>query len=182
MSDAGGRLTAKGVQQVTACAHAIAQEAPAGVYASPLSRAVQSGEVASGVLELPLAVRDGLEEIRVGDLAGLPYGNAEYRAVQDRWVDGDLSARVPGAESGEEVLARFTEALQAIADLHRGERVLVFTHGAVMSFAVPRLAGNVRNDLARRMYIPNAVPARIEVGDDGWSVVSWPGSTDRSVV
>lgn len=182
MSDAGGRLTPKGIGQVTACARQLAPEAPAGVYASGVRRAWQSGEIAATVLGLPLAVRTGLEEIRVGDLAGRPFGDAEYRDVQERWVDGELDARIPGAESGREVLTRFTAALQAIADVHRGERIIVFSHGGIMSFAVPRLAGNVRNDLARRMYLPNAEPARIEIGDDGWTVLTWPGSTDRSVI
>ena len=75
----------------------------------------------------------------------------------------------PGAESGREVIDRFRDALETIADQHRGEQVLVFTHGAIMSLVVPHLSYNVRDDLAYLQFIPNAVPARVEGGDEGWA-------------
>ena len=49
-----------------------------------------------------------------------------------------------------EALDRFREALHHIADLHRGETVLVFTEGSVVSFAVPRLATGARSGPRRR--------------------------------
>ena len=73
-------------------------------------------------------------------------------------------------------------ALQSIADQHRGEQVLVFTHGGVMSLVLPRVSVNVRNDLAHQRFLPNAVPARVEAGDDGWRVITWPGQVDASAV
>jgi probable phosphoglycerate mutase len=182
MSDDGGFLTDKGREQVTACARELIPARVARVYTSPLERARQSAHVAAPVLDIHTVVLDGLAEISVGDCAGKPWGDPSYQDVLARWVAGDLDARIPGAESGREVLERFRGALQEIADQHRGEQVLVFSHGGVMSFAIPRLAGNVRDDLAREGYLPNAVPARVEVGDDGWRVVTWPGSEDKAVV
>jgi len=182
MSDDGGWLTDLGASQVQALAAKAAPQRVAKVWSSPLGRAVQSGRLAAGVLDVGDEVLSGLEEIRVGECVGRPFGDPSFQDVYDRWVAGDLDVRVPGAESGREVLERFREALQLIADQHRGETVVVFTHGGVMSFVIPRLSGNVSNDLAAERFLPNAVPARIEIGDDGWRVLDWPGTADRAVV
>lgn len=182
MSDDGGWLTETGQVQVTECAHDLLDRRIAAVYSSPLQRAAESGALAGQELGVRHRVIEGLEEIRVGERAGQPWSDPVTRAVYDAWFRGDLAARIPGAESGEEVLARFREALQGIADEHRGEQVLVFTHGGIMSLAVPRLSDNVRDDLAYLQFLPNAAPARLEIGDDGWRVVSWPGAATRDEV
>ena len=106
----------------------------------------------------------------------------ELASVFKAWVHGDLGRFIPGGESGAEVLERYREALQTIADQHRGETVLVFSHGGVMSFALPRLSATVRDDLAEQRYLPNCAVAEVAVDGDGFEVVSWPGSRDRDVV
>jgi probable phosphoglycerate mutase len=45
-----------------------------------------------------------------------------------------------GAESGPDVVERFGRELELVADAHRGEAVLVVTHGGTMSVGVPALA------------------------------------------
>ena len=67
-------------------------------------------------------------------------------------------------------------------DLHRGETVLVFSHGAVMSFCLPRLGRHVRDDLAAQMFLPNCAVAEVSIDADDVTILSWPGSADRSVV
>ena len=70
----------------------------------------------------------------------------------------------------------------AIADQFRGETVLVFSHGGVMSFALPRLSGRLRDDLAAERFLPNCGVVEVAVDGDGFDVRSWPGSADRTVV
>lgn len=182
MSDEGGWLTETGQVQVTECAHDLADRRIVAVYSSAMQRAVESGQLASGELSVRHHALEGLEEIRVGERAGQPWNDPITREVYAAWFRGDLDARIPGGESGTEVVTRFREALQTIADQHRGEQVLIFTHGGIMSLVVPRLAVNVRDDLAYLQFVPNAVPARVEVGDDDWRVLSWPGSASKDVI
>lgn len=182
MSDEGGWLTETGQVQVSECAHDLLPQRIAAVYSSPMQRAVESGALAGLELDVAHHVLDGLHEVRTGDFAGRPWSDPDMRAIHDRWTQGELDVRIPGAETGQEVIDRFAAALGAIADQHRGEQVLVFTHGAVMSLAIPRLSPNVRNDLADRQFLPNAVPAKVEIGDDGWRVLSWPGSATKDVI
>lgn len=182
LSDEGGWLSAKGIAQTTALATSVAGRRVAAVRTSALARAVQSGAVAAELLGVESRVVDGLEEFSVGALAGRPHDDPELQSVFMAWVHGDLRRRIPGGSTGEEVLIRYREALVSIADEFRGETVLVFSHGGVMSFVLPRISGTVRADLAAAKFLPNCAVAEVAVDGDGFDVRSWPGSADRTVV
>jgi broad specificity phosphatase PhoE len=147
-----------------------------------MQRAIASAAIATEVLGLDPRAVDGLEELSVGALAGRQHDDPELASVFRAWEHGDLARRVPGGETGQQLLDRFREGLQSIADLHRGETVLAFSHGGVMSFAVPRLAGAARQDLVKARFLPNCAIAQVEVDGDGFRVTSWPGTQDRAVV
>ncbi|CAN7362340.1 histidine phosphatase family protein [Knoellia sp. LjRoot47] len=182
LSDDGGWLTDKGRAQVQALATSLAGRRVAAVYTSPLQRAVETGVIAADELGVTSRVVRGLEEFSVGALAGRDHDDPELLGVFEAWKAGHLGTFIPGGESGEQVLERYREALGEIADLHRGETALVISHGGVMSFALPRMGRNVRSDLAAQMFLPNCAVAEIAIDADDVSVVSWPGSADRSVV
>ena len=121
MSDEGGRLSQTGQVQVTECAHEIADQKLAMVYSSPMQRALESGRLAAEVLDIGHRTLDGLVEIRVGERAGQPWSDPLTREVYAAWHAGDLDARIPGAESGREVIDRFRDALETIADQQQWE-------------------------------------------------------------
>lgn len=177
-----GALTDKGREQVRRLVDQVRPRRLAGVYCSTMDPAVRSAELAASELGVRLVVSDGLEEFSVGELARVSCQDPRARQVFDAWVHGDLDATCPGAEDGRAVVKRFTEALDHIADTHRGETVLVFTHIGVMSLVIPRLSVNVHNDLAAQHFLPSCVPAEVDIDADGWRIVSWPFLTDRATV
>ncbi|NMM23020.1 MAG: histidine phosphatase family protein [Phycicoccus sp.] len=179
MSDDGGALTDKGRDQVRHLVERVRSRRVAAVYSSQMGRAVESAELAASELGLRALAVDGLQEFSVGDLAGVGIHDDRAQQVFGAWLHGDLAAAFPGAEDGQAVVKRFKGALEEIADRHRGETVLVFTHGGAMSLAIPRLSFNLRNDLAAQRFLPNCVPAEVEIDADGWRVVTWPGATDQ---
>jgi broad specificity phosphatase PhoE len=182
LSDEGGWLSDKGIEQTTALAASLAGRRVAAVRTSPLGRAVQSGAVAAEILGVESRPVDGLEEFPVGALAGRPHDDPELKSVFKAWQHGDLRRAIPGGLTGEEVLTRYREALLSIADQFRGETVLVFSHGGVMSFTLPRISGSVRDDLDAARFLPNCGVAEVAVDGDGFDVRSWPGTTDSAVV
>lgn len=182
LSDEGGWLSARGRDQVTVLAESLRGRRVARVFTSTLRRAVESGQLVAELLGVDAVAVEGLEEFSVGALAGRPHDDPELASVFEAWMHGDQGRFIPGGESGAEVVVRYREALQAIADQHRGETVLVFSHGGVMSFVLPRLGDGVRDDLVARAFLPNCGTAEVEVDSDGFEVVSWPGSLDRDVV
>lgn len=182
LSDDGGWLSDLGRRQVHDLAVSLRDRRVAGVFTSTLQRAVESGEIAGRVLGVRAQQLDGLQELAVGALAGRPHDDPELGSVFRAWGAGDLGRFIPGGETGEQVVARYREALQTIADQYRGETVLVFSHGGVMSFVLPRITHPVRDDLVAARFLPNCGVAEVAVDADGYDVRSWPGSTDRTVV
>jgi broad specificity phosphatase PhoE len=182
LSDEGGWLSDRGREQVRALAESLRERNVGRVVTSTMQRAVESGAVAAEVLGVGVLELDGLQEFSVGALEGRPFDDPELASVYKAWRHGDLGRFIPGGESGLDVMTRYREALQYVADLHRGETVLVFTHGGVMSFVLPRLTVPVREDLVGRGFLPNCEPAEVEVDGDGFRVLAWPGSPDRAVV
>ena len=175
LSDAGGWLSPLGRRQSRDLADVVAGERIARVWTSDLSRAVQTGEIVAGRLDVDVAVRIGLRELGVGDAAGTTGDPDPFASTFAAWLDGDLTARIPGGESGSEVLARYEAVLDEVADAHRGESVLVVSHGGVMCLVLPRLARNLAPDHTRDLLLPNCGVVALEADADGWVARSWAG-------
>lgn len=182
LSDDGGWLTDKGKAQAQALAESLVGQDIEAVFTSTVERAIESGAIAAQVLGVAAHEVVGLQEFAAGDFSGLPYNDPRPQAVFNAWLAGDLDAGIPGGETGHQVVARYKAALEDVAHRVGTARVLVFSHGGVMSLVIPRLSHNVRNDLARERFLPNCVPAEVDVARDHWNVVSWPGSADKSIV
>lgn len=84
-----------------------------------------------------------------------------------------------GAYDGEspgDVLDRTRSELEAIADQHRGETVLVVSHGDVIALVVPRVAGLPAGH-ASEHWLGTADVLEVAVDADGWVVRSRGGDT-----
>lgn len=176
LSDAGGWLTPLGRQQARGLAESLGSERIARVWTSDMARAVQTGEIVAAVLGVDVMVRRGLREFGVGDAAGTDGDPDPFAATFASWLEGDLGARIPGAESGDEVIDRFGSVLGEVADDHRGESVLVISHGGVMCMALPMLALNLEVGHARELPMPNCGTVALEQDAQGWVARSWAGS------
>lgn len=178
LSDEGGWLTDLGKDQAVHLGERLRNERVAAVYTSRLSRAQETGVVVGDRLGLSPSTVDGVQEFAVGSLAGKPAAAPESREIFLAWIRGDLDRRWPGAETGTEVVARFVEAVDALADRHRGETVVLVSHGGVMTLAIPNTATNTPQELTRRADIPNCGVAELEVDAGGWRLVgAWPGKS-----
>ena len=63
--------------------------------------------------------------------------------------------------------ADVVEELQALADLHRGERVVLPVH--------PEQLAAVFGHLGRSATLPGGGPVRLDIGDDGWVLLPGRG-------
>ena len=95
------------------------------VITSPLSRAAETAAIIAAAVGLPQPEENAeLVERRYGDAEGLNY------AQVDEQFPGETP--VPGRESREEVAARATAALLALAVAHPGQSLIVVSHGGVI--------------------------------------------------
>jgi probable phosphoglycerate mutase len=175
LSDAGGWLTPLGREQARLLADSLAGERIARVWTSDMARAVQTGEIAAARFGVDVVVRTGLREFGVGDAAGTTGVPDPFAPTFASWLDGDLTARIPGAESGHDVVGRYQAVLDEIADSHRGESVLVVSHGGVMCMALSALARNLTLSHSRDLPMPNGGVVAVEADADGWVARSWVG-------
>lgn len=167
MNGAGGSLTPLGRAQSRELGERLRPEKVAAVLSSALSRAVQTAEIAAGVLALPVRVRERLEEFPVGDHLTRPYDAAFFDTMLGSWLAGDLSSGVPGGESGRETADRVLAVLDDVADEFRGETVLVVSHGGVIHALWGAIApGSAAAPAAN--HVANGSAYVFEQDADGW--------------
>ncbi|WP_280402081.1 histidine phosphatase family protein [Nocardia carnea] len=171
-------LTERGAAQAKAFGEGLAV-APRALFHSHALRARQTAgyiEAATGVRAI---ARDGVHEVQLGDLDGLDTAEAHdhFQTVYRNWHEGRLTERIPGGESGHDVLARF---LPAVADL-RAEYledggsgdVLVVTHGAAMRLVGRTLAG-VGPPFTTNNHLDNTETIELlPLPGGGWDCVRW---------
>lgn len=175
-SDEGGTLTDLGRSQAGALADGLDGRRVAHVWTSDSARAVQTAEIVAGRLGVGVTTRKTLREIHVGELHGQPFSIPALCAVTDHWFRGDLTASFPGGESGADVVARYAETLGEIADLHRGETVVVVAHQTAACIALPSLARNVTPGFADRHRLDTGESAELVIDSDDWALTRWGGT------
>jgi hypothetical protein len=84
----------------------------------------------------------------------------------------------PGGPADRAAVGRYRAALEELADLHRGETVLVVDDGQVLEPAVTPL---VRRGLGEGPPRPPYRPVTLEVDGDGWRLVDRPGPGGRGL-
>lgn len=141
---------------------------------------------------------DGLHEIAAGDLEGRNDMDAHriYSETFYNWAKGGLDARIPGGETGEEILDRYLGRLRHLmAETPAGSEkttLAVVSHGAVIRLIAGYLSGNdaeyvLTNRLANtaRIVLEKAGPTGAEpfgdfTGAASWDVREW-GTTDGQI-
>ena len=141
-------LSEEGRKQASLAGSGLSGEPFEGLYSSPLSRAFETAEIirdrtgfAGEVVPL-----GGLSERHGGILEGHTWAEQEQRnpelakkflaiPEEERWT-------LVGAETDEEVIARFEEAISSIRALHPdGSRIVIVSHGGVMRAFLRELFG-----------------------------------------
>lgn len=174
----GPGLTELGQQQAAALPEALRGERIDAVYASTQTRAELTAVPLATARELPIQVRPGLREVSAGDLemrGDLP-AIEQYLTIVFTWPEGDVDLRMPGGESGREVLDRFDGVVQEVADA-RHRAVVMVSHGAMIRVWTAARARNVDATFASAHGLSNTGLIVLE-GDpaSGWEVLSWEGA------
>ena len=118
-------LNDTGRSQAARAGRLLARRSWDGIFASPLSRAMETASIIAG--ELGLAAPGAIPA-----LVERNYGLAE--GMTDREVSRSFpgTTPVPGRESRAEVADRVMPALLALGSEHQGEHLIVVGHGAVI--------------------------------------------------
>ncbi len=177
----GPGLTPLGELQAAAVPDAVAGQDIDALYISNLTRTALTAAPLAAVRHLDSLVRDGLREISAGDLEmkGDKASMVEYFTALQSWLTGDLSARMPGAENGFEVLERF-DAVVEEASAH--ESVAMVSHGAMIRFWAGHRGVNLDWNDPKYLELSNTGIVTLQgeptgsTAPGGWELQSWVSS------
>ncbi|MFF9813434.1 histidine phosphatase family protein [Streptomyces sp. NPDC014006] len=176
----GPALTALGEQQAAALPDALAGEDITALYVSPLIRTRLTAAPLAAAHGLDVRVRDGIREVTAGDLEMLPGDSPQaelYMKTVFAWAAGDTALRLPGGESGEEVLERF-DTVVAEATATGASTAALVSHGAVIRLWTAARAANVDVPFAAAHPLRNTGVVALEGSPSaGWTALTWADET-----
>ena len=142
---------------------------------SPARRARETASLVAPAVGLSPAVVEGTHEVQVGELEGLDDEAAirRFRSVYDAWREGDVHARMPGGESGRDVLDRYLPAVEGLRDEYPSGTVVLVSHGAVLRLVSHALVGELPG-LGADDHVDNCGRVVLQAGPDGgWRLEAW---------
>jgi probable phosphoglycerate mutase len=139
----GVDLSDEGRAQAARLAERLAGEEIAAVYASPLSRALETAAIVARPHRLAPQEDDGLREISHGRWEGLSRQEVEERFPEEyaAWEADPFTFAPVAGESGIAVLARALPVVRRIVAAHAGRTVLVVSHKATLRLVLASLLG-----------------------------------------
>lgn len=146
------------------------------LYSSDLQRAHATAQSTADNLGLRIRTEPGIRERGFGVLEGLEMDlvttcQPEAAAV---WKSRDPTLTLEGGESLGQFQARIVATVDDMAQRHRNERILAFTHGGVLDIIWRHAAGlalNAPRDAAFTLF--NVGINRISVAGRQWRIVDW---------
>ena len=131
-------LSETGRVQARALAARFADSGLCAAYASDLSRASETAELALAGLDVPLTRTPSLREIALGEWEGLHLTQiaSNYPELRAQWQADPGGCRFPGGECLADVQARVGGFVDEVRERHAWEdRVAIFGHGfATLSY------------------------------------------------
>ena len=143
---------------------------PTHIYTSPLSRVHETARIASSNWDLPIQAWDDLMEHDVGAFSGLTWAELEERfpeTLREFNETRNLDI-VEGAETHDEITARAHRVVdRLIAEHDNTDRVLVFSHGGILTHVIARLLGT---DRLWFLSIRNTAIFEFSIDVDSWHI------------
>ncbi|MET8875424.1 histidine phosphatase family protein [Nocardia sp. NPDC004604] len=171
-------LTERGAAQAKTFGSSLSRP-PKALFCSAALRARQTAGYIEAATGVPVEVLDNVHEVQVGELEGqhTEQAHRQFQRIYRAWHEGDLAERVPGGESGYDVLARFLPIIEDLrtkylTDGSDGDIMLV-NHGAAMRLVSRTLSG-VAPPFTTNNHLDNTETIQLlprAIG--GWECTRW---------
>lgn len=150
-------LTQAGIEQAKKTGKAIKGIPFDAFFSSDLERAYQTAKYINAKIKMPEIIKDiRLRERNFGMLHGTTRKEAEkkYPDIIEKLWNGEADYTVPEGESRQNFIKRTADFFNFIAGKYPEKRVLVVSHGGVLSMAI-RYILNLDLNTPRRFLLPN---------------------------
>lgn len=167
-------LNERGQKQAEAVAERLKNEPFEALYSSVLKRTVETAEAISQRTVHTIQTDPRLREWDLGILAGLTRADAEtqhpkaYAIYRDNRIDDPI----PGGESIRNRATLVTTCIEEIASNHKGERIVVITHGGPIGDCYRR-ATELSFDQPLDVELYNAGLNTFRISGSDWTLKTW---------
>ena len=171
-------LTQTGREQAANLAEHLIDAGIAGIFCSPIQRAVETAQIIGAVLKVPVARADALREFDCGVMEGRSDKEAWFEVghVVRTWLeDEDLDYRIQDGESCHEVQDRFFIFVKRLIQLGGSDSFLLISHGGTLRLTIPFLFKNLPPALYRDHFFGYTDFAFTEVVDGKLICREWCG-------
>jgi len=134
-------LSPAGVERMNTVTETLSRMRLAKVYASPLSRCVQSAEIVGQPFGLAPILHDGLKEVALGAWEGMTFEEIAEKFPEEasRMRREPIQVVYPGGESIERMAERAARAWEEIVVRSEGQQIAVIGHGGVNRAILARM-------------------------------------------
>lgn len=159
------RLSPLGRRQVLASARQLRGRGIERIFASDLRRAMESARLVQRVLRVPITVNPLLREIDLGRWEGLTPDqvNARFANGYAKWLASPANVHIPGAERHAAFKQRVVRCWRDCLVSGYEERILVVTHGGVITALLAHLLHASFDTLILGLAIDNASVTHVEL-------------------
>ena len=168
------RLTEKGLAQAKALGARLEREKFTALYSSDLGRAVDTAREIANVTGHQIIPDARLRERHLGIFQGLNAEEISTRFPEERRLlrsQGPVFV-IPGGESMVQQVERNIACLNELAHKHRGEQIVVVTHGGVVS-GFFRHTLEISLEAPRRFEFVNAGINVFIREEENWMLLTW---------
>src|SRR4029077_17841460 len=136
-------LSDEGREQTRRLAERLSHEKIMAVYASPLGRTVETGQILAAPHDLKVQTRDGLREINHGRWEQMTRREVEEKFPGEaaEWEKDPYTFAPQGGESGLAVTARALPVLIDLVRHHAAESFLIVSHKATIRLLLSTILG-----------------------------------------
>jgi len=144
-------LAPEGHEQAGLLARYLESEKIDAIYASPMTRARETAAPLAAALEMEVRISPGVAEWDQNSPEYVPV--EELKAANDPRWHAMLAGEWGSDESEDDFKARMLDAIEAIIDEHRGDRVAIVCHGGIINGYLSHVLG--LGDVTRGFFYPN---------------------------
>lgn len=167
-------LTPKGIRQAYAIADRLRRLSFTTFYSSGLGRAVQTANIIAEVCGKKVIIDPQLREWNMGIFQGLTVSEMHQKFPQERQDYERIGYEyvIPEGESLRQCRDRAFRVMNAIAQRHPDETVVVVTHGCVLMGFFEMVLGLPPGN-SWRFHLYNANICTFEYVNGRWSLIVW---------
>jgi probable phosphoglycerate mutase len=171
-------LTETGVEQAWTLAQKLRNIPFEIIYSSPVLRAMQTAQILSEQIQVPVEITEALREWSVGVYEGTtdPEGWELHRKVQEDWYfKGKPESKMPGGENLIEIKKRFVPFIDRLVQRYKDtdRNILCVAHGGLYLAMLPIIFKNIDHASVVEQGYPHTSPTVVEVRADGLYCTSW---------